>query len=111
MSQHQFVVVWDCTGLEYVGDVTAAEHSRTWAALKGETATINIPNLMHLKLRAMYNQQRHYEIYCINAEDGITSQNIREMFETSPQTAADTIRKIGHCFYSDRRSESEILIR
>ena len=111
MADHQFVVMWDCNGLEYIGDVTQAEQSRTWSALKGEPATVNIPNLMHLKLRAQYNMQRHYEIYFFNATDGITAEDIREMFEASPQTAADTIRRIGHCFYSDRVREDEVKIR
>jgi len=108
---HQFVVMWDCHGLEYIGDVTMAEQNRTWAALKGESATTTIPNLLHLKLRAQYNMQRHYEIYFFNATDGITSEDIREMFEANPQVAADTIRRIGHCFHSDRAREDEIKIR
>ena len=111
MSDHQFVAMWDCTGLEYVGDVTAAEQDRTWSALQDRIPTVTIPNLLHLELRARYNTQRHYEIYIFNATDGITAEDIREMFDADPQTAAETIRRIGHKFYSDRREEHSIKIR
>ena len=56
------------------------------------------------------DSQRHYEIYLIAATDGITTDDIRAMFEVSPQTAADTIRRLGHCYYSDRADTSKILI-
>lgn len=110
MSDHQFVAMWDCYGLEYLGDITAAEHNRTWLALQGKPFEVTIPNLLHLELRARYNMQRHYEIYIFNAKEGITAEDIREMFEADPQSAADTIRRIGHCYYSDRREERNIKI-
>ena len=111
MNDHQFVAMWDCHGLEYVGDVTAAEQDRTWSALQSKPPTATIPNLLHLELRARYNTQRHYEIYIFNAQEGIGAEDIREMFDADPQTAADTIRRIGQKFYSDRREEHNIKIR
>ena len=61
-----------------------------------------MPNLLHMRLRAQSNSQRHYEIYFVDAVEGITEDDIREMFRASPQTAADTIRELGQVFYSDR---------
>lgn len=107
---HQFVVVWDNTGLEYIGDITLDEQQRTWAALKGEELRYTIPNLNHLMLRARYNMQRHYEIYVVTATDGITADDIQAMFEAAPQQAADTIRRLGQCLYSDRVEQDKILI-
>jgi hypothetical protein len=107
---HQFVVVWDNTGLEYIGDITLDEQQRTWAVLKGEPLKYTIPNLNHLMLRARYNTQRHYEIYIVSATDDITADDIRDMFEAAPQTAADTIRRLGQCLYSDRANKEETLI-
>ena len=109
-SEHQFIVMWDCYGLEYIGDITASEQNKTWAALQGKAFEVQIPNLMHMKLRAQANSQRHYEIYVFNAAEGITSDDIRDMFEGSPQTAADTIRRIGHRIHSDRE-DREVAIR
>ena len=108
---HHFVVMWDCNGLEYVGDITEDEHRRTWSALKGQPVGSSLPNLNHLMLRARYNSQRHYEIYQVEATDGITADDIRNMFEASPQTAADTIRRLGHCYFSDRVQEDRVVIR
>lgn len=107
---HQFVVVWDNTGLEYVGDITLDEQQRTWSALKGEELKYTIPNLNHLILRARFNPQRHYEIYIVTATDGITADDIEHMFETNPQMSADTIRRIGQCLFSDRANQDKILI-
>lgn len=100
----QFVLMWDNTGLEYIGDVTAADQNKMWSA------AVTIPNLMHMKLRAQVNPQRHYEIYFCDAQDGITADDLRDMFESSPQMAADTIRKLGHCFYSDRADAGQVVI-
>jgi hypothetical protein len=107
---HQFVVMWDCYGLESVIDVTQAEMDQTWETLiKGEKAKIKMPNILHLRLRAQANPQRHYEIYMFDAHEGIDADDIRHMFETNPQRAADTIRGIGHCFYSDRETKKAVI--
>jgi hypothetical protein len=47
----------------------------------------------------------------ITAQPGITEEDIREMFEADPQHAADTIRRIGHQYYSDRVQEDRVVIR
>ena len=106
---HQFVVMWCNEGLEYVGDVTAEQGMKAWAALKGKEYR-GMPNLLHMRLRAQHNSQRHYEIYFIGAGDGITEDDIRDMFLSSPQTAADTIREKGECFYSDRAEVNKAVI-
>jgi hypothetical protein len=47
----------------------------------------------------------------ITAVPGIDVDDIRNMFEANPQHAADTIRRIGQKFYSDRQEENKIVIR
>jgi hypothetical protein len=69
-----------------------------------------IPNYQHLLLRARVNSQRHYEVYTCEAVDGITAEDIRDMFDASPQSAADTIRRLGHCLHSDRTTNDRVLI-
>jgi hypothetical protein len=103
--------MWDQLGLECCIDITEDEQRRMWQQLKGEPVSESaIPNYQHLLLRARYNSQRHYEIYSVEATDGITAEDIREMFEDSPQTAADTIRRLGHCLHSDRAERHKVLI-
>jgi hypothetical protein len=90
---------------------TEDQQRRMWQQLKGEPVSESaIPNYQHLLLRARYNSQRHYEIYSVEATDGITAEDIREMFEASPQTAADTIRRLGHCMHSDRATKDRVAI-
>jgi hypothetical protein len=105
----QFAIMWDCQGLEAVARVPNPADT-TFALLRGVEPP-KVPNILHWELRARYNSQRHYEIYVITATPGIEEQDIREMFDANPQSAADTIRRIGHRFYSNRRSEDQVVIR
>ena len=108
---HQFIVSWDCNGLEVCCDVTKAQQRAVWEQLKGELpGESGIPSLGHLKLRAQYNTQRHYEIYIVEAVEGITAEDIQSMFEANPQEAADTIRRIGTCFHSDRATRKPVIV-
>lgn len=105
----QYVVMWDCYGLESVVAVPKGS-TMTFAALSNQPMP-SIPNINMMALRAQFNPQRNYEIYIVSAEDGISADDIREMFESNPQSAAETIRRLGHKFYSDRRPDHKILIR
>lgn len=106
-----FALMWDCNGLESIVNVSDIAKKRMWATLRNEDADkIPVsPNLMHWELRARYNPQRHYEIYILEATDGITADDIVQAFKTNPQTMADTVRRIGHQFYSDRRQEQDAI--
>jgi len=108
--EHQFVVMWDNTGLEFVGDYTDYAQDRMWAELQGKRPEKTFVNLMHLKLRAQFNSHRHYEIYLINAAEGIGAEDIRAMFDADPQTAADIIREKGLRYYSDRVNTDQVKI-
>jgi hypothetical protein len=108
---HQFLIMWDQLGLECCIDVTEDQQRRMWQKLKGEPVSESaIPNYQHLLLRARFNSQRHYEIYSVEATDGITAEDICEMFKADPQSAADTIRRLGHCLHSDRAEKHRVLI-
>jgi hypothetical protein len=108
---HQFVIMWCNEGLEYIGDITADNQRVMWESLQGRDSPRHAyANPFHLRLRAQANTQRHYEIYFINAVDGITEEDLRSMFEANPQNAADTIRRIGDCFYSNRAEKSAVIV-
>ena len=111
MSTHDFVIMWDNTGLEYVGDITADEQRVIMEALKGkQTPRRALANPLHLRLRAQHNPQRHYEIYFFSAESGTTEQDIREWFAANPQAAVDLVRQRGQVFYSERATERPIIV-
>lgn len=97
-----FLLSWDILGLEAVVNVTDIDKQKTWATLQDQPG----PNLNHIvngiMLRARYNSQRHYEIYTVTMDESITEDDVREMFEASPQAMADLIRERGNKVYSDR---------
>ena len=109
MKNNRFVVMWDCNGLEAVEQLPD-DAETTFALLKGVEPPKPQFNIMHWRLRAQFNTQRHYEIYVFEATKGITKDDIVEMFEASPQTAADTIREIGTVFYSDRQTQKAAIV-
>lgn len=107
---HQFIIMWCNEGLEYIADITADNQRVMWESLQGrESPRHAYANPLHLRLRAQYNSQRHYEIYFAEVEDGVTEEDIREMFNASPQAAADTIRIAGTCFYSNRATKEAVI--
>jgi len=108
VKHNRFVVMWDCNGLEAVEQLPGPAET-TFALLKG-TEPPKPPNILHWRLRAQFNTQRHYEIYVFDTVKGITKDDIVEMFEASPQTAADTIRRIGTVFHSDRQTQKAAIV-
>jgi len=108
VKNNRFVVMWDCNGLEAV-KLLPSDADTTFALLKGVEPP-KLPNIMHWRLRAQFNSQRHYEIYVFETVKGITAEDIRDMFKASPQTAADTIRRIGTVFHSDRQTQKAMIV-
>jgi len=106
-----FLVSWDCNGLEAVINITDYEKEATWATLKDEDTLTNLSSMVrHLMLRAQANPQRHYEIYTMNVQEGISDEDIRGMFESDPQGSADLVRDRGNQIYSDRRDTTAMKI-
>jgi hypothetical protein len=108
MNNNWFAVMWDHNGLEACKSITHP-HEVTLALLQGKSIPVS-PNLNHWRLRASFNPQRFYEIYLIAATDDITENDIVDMFTADPQTAADTIRRIGTKFYSNRNTSKPKII-
>jgi hypothetical protein len=109
--------MWDMTGLEALINVTKIEKEheqwekeKVWSILKEENTKpkpAHVP-LMMMIMRAKANTQRHYEIYTFDSE--LSEEDIREAFEVYPQVIVDSIRNIGHKFYSDRADKKQQVI-
>ncbi len=102
-----FAIMWDCYGLEAVARVPNPA-DRTFTLLKGIEPPA-MPNINMWELRARFNTQRNYEIYLITATPGIDEDDIRAMFEADPQGSAETIRRIGQKFFSDRETKERAI--
>ena len=102
-----FAIMWDCYGLEAVARCPDPA-DRTFALLKGVEPPA-MPNINMWELRARFNTQRNYEIYLITATPGINENDIRNMFEADPQGSAETIRRIGEKFFSDRETTERVI--
>ena len=103
----KFVLSWDCYGLEACVDITEDvnrgndfEKESLFDRIKNpdeephNTHVAKLNKMIHMmQLRARFNPQRNYEIYMINAIDGVSKEDIEQWFEASPQAAADRL----HC--------------
>ena len=104
-----FCVMWDCNGLEAVGEVVDPA-MKTWAVLANKPVPREDFNVLHWQMRARTNTQRCYEIYAIGVDGSITQEDIVAMFETDPQYAADLIRARGERIYGDRRTQKDAIV-
>ena len=92
-----YLLSWDMYGLEACINVSEIEHDRIINILSGKPAPDrNNITLNSIILRAKFNPQRHYEIYMIEVSDGITEEDLKNLFKDSPQYAAELIRERGH---------------
>jgi len=106
-----FIVCWDCMGVECVIPVTDIEQQNIINILSDNRVNESVSAILHaMLLRARMNPQRFYEIYGITAADGISKEDIEEMFKNSPQLAAETVRSKGHKIYCDRADVEQIKI-
>lgn len=112
MSVRKFLLVWCNEGLENCVDITEYERKCLLADIAGTERPVfnNGYILQAMRLRAMANTQREYEIYIISVED-ITKEEIIEIFNEDPQPFVDLIRERGVKIHSDYRLNKEKFIR
>lgn len=105
---NRFLAMWDCNGLECLFDITDMEHDAMIAGLKGETLKTPF-HLGMMMMRARFNSQRSYEIYIFDTEDDIDYNCVKDMFDNSPQTIVNAIRKNGNKLYSDYTAKQKVI--
>lgn len=115
MTTNAYLVYWCEEGLESIIPITQYEHwdaENTFRILNNEETVRNPMTgvLQGMLLRARVNSQRHYELYAIDCDASITKEDLEQMFDDSPQTAAELIRARGHKLYSDRAVADRVKI-
>ena len=112
-----FLLSWDMTGLETVLDLTTLEKLRVEEEKIRMMQILSDPDardpgdqtgaalnraVQGILLRARVNSQRHYEVYTIQTDPGISERDMWELFNSNPQHAAELVRERGNMLYSDR---------
>lgn len=115
MTTNAFLVYWCEEGLESVIPITEYEHidrDNTLLLLSNQEPVRNpVYNLVqNMILRAQVNAHRHYELYAIDCDHSIGKQDIEQIFESDPQSAADLFRSRGHRMYSNRAVNNRVKI-
>lgn len=107
-----FVLSWDMHGLESCINATQLDQERTFNVLRdADTGHDQLSaTVAHMKLRAQFNPQRHYEIYSIAVDSSITEQDLIDQFESNPQDMANLIRSRGNKLYSNRMNKDSVKI-
>lgn len=96
-----YLIMWDCYGLEAVLDITKQVKQYTLSLLNNGKDLPSVPGFNSMLLRAQINSERMYEIYAIELDDQFDIDQIRELFETSPQEIVNLIREKGSQIFSN----------
>lgn len=107
---NKFIVSWDQTGLDGIfpcGELAAEAFLDKIAGRKSESQMLINKAISMMMHRARANGQRHYEIYVIESDDGITGDDIKELFATDPQYAADLCRERGTVLFDERQKDDD----
>lgn len=102
-----WAIMWDCYGLEAIAKIP--DPADTTFALLQNKKPPEMPNINHWALRGRFNPQRNYEVYLITTTPGISEDDIRGMFIRDPNGAAETIRRIGQKFFSNRETAERVI--
>lgn len=115
MTTNAYLVYWCNEGLESVVPISHYESidvENTFRLLNNEIPVRNpIYSIIQMMiLRGQFNTQRHYELYAVDCDQTIDKQDIEQMFEDDPQSAADLIRSRGVKVFSDRAVKNRVKI-
>jgi hypothetical protein len=120
-----YLLSWDMTGLETVLDLTTLEQLKQQEEQMRMMQILSDPDardpgdqtgkvinrtIQGILLRARVNSQRHYEVYTVQTDPGVSEQDMWELFNGNPQHAAELIRERGNKLYSDRVNQKTQLI-
>lgn len=120
-----FLLSWDMYGLESLVDLTTLENLRVQEEQMRMLKILGDPEardpgdqtgaalnraVQGILLRARINNQRHYEVYTIQVDPSIQEKDLWDMFNASPQSAAELIRERGNKLFSSRVAQDKILI-
>lgn len=116
MTTNAYLFMWNSYGIEAIVPITQYEDQSKfdmWKILEGEETGKNPLDdiLSAMTLRARFNVERSYEIYAMDCAEGITEEDLFDLWDSNPQYAADLTRKRGVSIFTSGRKPDEIKIR
>ena len=120
-----FLLSWDMYGLESLVNLSTVENLRVEEekirmlkilsdpAAKDpgdQTGAVLHRTVQSILLRARVNSQRHYEVYTIQVDSSVQERDLWDMFNSSPQTAAELIRERGNKLFCNRQDVAKVVI-
>lgn len=110
-----YLASWDSEGFEFLQDVSKYEYwdqEQLVGILANKPIGPNPLNALvgHLRLRAQFNPQRHYEIYSFTVDSNLSEEDVRALSKNNPQFLVDWIRANGYKLYSDRNTKKPVII-
>lgn len=114
MTVNAYIFSWDQLGIEAIVPISKYEKwdaIQTMEMLKGnKRESCPLTGIVSmLMLRARFNTHRHYEIYAVDCDEGMTEDMWREQWESCPQQTADLIRQRGLKLLSNRTTHKTVI--
>jgi hypothetical protein len=115
MTTNAYLFMWNQFGIEAIVPITEYEDQSKldmWKILKEEPTGKNPLDdiLGSMLMRARFNAERSYEVYAMDCEEGITEEDLVDLWDTSPQAAADLTREKGVCLFSNRNKLQKVRV-
>lgn len=115
MTTNAYLFMWNQFGIETIVPITQYEDQSKldiWNIIKGNSPGKNPLDdiITMMLLRARYQSDRNYEIYAMDCDEEITKEQLFDLWDNSPQYAADLTREKGICLYSDRHNYRKAVI-
>ncbi len=115
MTKNAYLFVWTEYGIENIVPITQFENwdaENMWKILQDKQPEVNPLGsiISYALIRARYNSERRYEVYAMDCEEGITEQDLYDMWENSPQYAADITRAKGVCLFGASKKPEKVKI-
>lgn len=105
----KWIVLFDSSGLDMLVpcDEIRTKEMLEWLGGKPHESELQ-RHAMIAKMRAMVNPQRFPEVWVYDCEEDYSLEDMRDLWEVSPQRMADLVRKKGSCLYKTPRERSVI---
>lgn len=113
VGNNRYLIAWNSLGeLECLLEINAMAHQDTIERLTGQRHGPSHVNrtISMMIMRARFNEQRNIEVYLIETDSSITTEDMESNFQTNPQGLVDLVRERGTHLYGEPARPKNIRI-